>query len=309
MIEIIHTFDIGKTEKPMNFFHLAEGPGGFIEAFVKERNNSFDKYVGMTLIDEKNEQNVPSWKRADNFLRENSNVYLEYGKDKTGNILSIENFNSVITKYKNTMDVITGDGGFDFSIDFNKQEISITKLLFAQICYAVCLQKRGGSFVLKVFDSFMQHTIDLLFILSSFYDKVYIMKPNTSRYANSEKYIVCKGFLFSSNKYFVKQIKNAFEKMVNNQSFYGQRFLNMPIPNFYLSKLEEYNAIFGQQQIENIHYTLSLMQNKSKQEKINQLLQNHVEKSVNWCQKHNIPYNTLLPLDNNIFLINQYTKE
>ncbi len=309
MIEIIHTFDIGKTEKPMNFFHLAEGPGGFIEAFVKERNNSFDKYVGMTLIDEKNEQNVPSWKRADNFLRENSNVYLEYGKDKTGNILSIENFNSVITKYKNTMDVITGDGGFDFSIDFNKQEISITKLLFAQICYAVCLQKRGGSFVLKVFDSFMQHTIDLLFILSSFYDKVYIMKPNTSRYANSEKYIVCKGFLFSSNKYFVKQIKNAFEKMVNNQSFYGQRFLNMPIPNFYLSKLEEYNAIFGQQQIENIHYTLSLMQNKSKQDKINQLLQNHVEKSVNWCQKHNIPYNTLLPLDNNIFLINQYTKE
>ena len=207
------------------------------------------------------------------------------------------------------MDVITGDGGFDFSIDFNKQEISITKLLFAQICYAVCLQKRGGSFVLKVFDSFMQHTIDLLFILSSFYDKVYIMKPNTSRYANSEKYIVCKGFLFSSNKYFVKQIKNAFEKMVNNQSFYGQRFLNMPIPNFYLSKLEEYNAIFGQQQIENIHYTLSLMQNKSKQEKINQLLQNHVEKSVNWCQKHNIPYNTLLLLDNNIFLINQYTKE
>ena len=89
MIEIIHTFDIGKTEKPMNFFHLAEGPGGFIEAFVKERNNSFDKYVGMTLIDEKNEQNVPSWNRADNFLRENSNVYLEYGKDNTGNILCI----------------------------------------------------------------------------------------------------------------------------------------------------------------------------------------------------------------------------
>ena len=40
------------------------------------------------------------------------------------------------------MDFITGDGGFDFSIDFNKQEISISKLLFAQVIYAIVLQKK-----------------------------------------------------------------------------------------------------------------------------------------------------------------------
>ena len=51
---------------------------------------------------------------------------------------------------------------------------------------------------LKVFDSFMQHTVDLLYILSSFYQKVYIIKPNTSRHANSERYIVCKGFNFNN---------------------------------------------------------------------------------------------------------------
>jgi len=27
MIEIINTFEIGKQERPLNFFHLAEGPG------------------------------------------------------------------------------------------------------------------------------------------------------------------------------------------------------------------------------------------------------------------------------------------
>ena len=31
------------------------------------------------------------------------------------------------------MHLLTADGGFDFSVDFNKQEISIAKLLFAQV--------------------------------------------------------------------------------------------------------------------------------------------------------------------------------
>ena len=92
MVEIINTFDIGKQKTPLQFFHLAEGPGGFIEAFAKTRKNISDKYYGMTLIDEKNEVSVPSWKRAENFLKDNPNIKLEYGKDNTGNILNYENF-------------------------------------------------------------------------------------------------------------------------------------------------------------------------------------------------------------------------
>lgn len=60
--------------------------------------------------------------------------------------------------------------------------------------YAIALQKQGGTFILKVFDIFAQATIDILYILSSLYEKCYIIKPNTSRNANSEKYIVCKLF-------------------------------------------------------------------------------------------------------------------
>tara|TARA_B100000161_G_C33554263_1_gene416957 strand:- start:90 stop:1310 length:1221 start_codon:yes stop_codon:yes gene_type:complete len=301
MIEIINTFDIGTQKQGLDFFHLAEGPGGFIEAFVKTRKNKDDKYVGMTLIDENNEINVPSWKRAEHFLKENPNIKLEYGKDNTGNILSIENFNYVINKYNQKMDVITADGGFDFSIDFNKQEISITKLLYGQISYALCMQKKGGCFVLKIFDCFMQHTIDLLYILSAFYEKVYIVKPNTSRYANSEKYIVCKKFLFSSPRFYIDVIGNAFQKMCLSTN-YASRFLNLKLSNIFITKLEEYNAIFGQQQIENIHYTLCLIENKNKQEKINQLIQTNTEKCIYWCQKHNIPITTSLSADNNIFL-------
>ena len=51
------------------------------------------------------------------------------------------------------MEFITADGGFDFSIDYNQQEFLAQKLIFAQVIMAISLQKIGGSFVCKFFDT------------------------------------------------------------------------------------------------------------------------------------------------------------
>jgi 23S rRNA U2552 (ribose-2'-O)-methylase RlmE/FtsJ len=271
--------------KNIKTFHLAEGPGGFIEAISNLRNNSNDQYVGMTILCDINgtphnvNKTVPGWKKSDHFLKTHPNVYIEIGEDKTGNILSLNNFMYCRTKYGSSMDFITGDGGFDFSSDFNNQEINISQLLFGQVCYAICLQKQGGTFILKVFDCFMEHTVDILFILSAFYKNVYITKPKTSRYANSEKYIVCKNFILSNDSAVFPYLTMAFQKMVN-QSFSSvkyksettcsndldkckktiHRFIKIPIPSFFYYKIEEYNSIFCQQQIENIHQTIILIE-------------------------------------------------
>jgi 23S rRNA U2552 (ribose-2'-O)-methylase RlmE/FtsJ len=294
MVEIMNTFKLSFGSKPIKSFHLAEGPGGFIEALCGMRKCKNDVYIGMTILDEKNDPNVPGWKKSDAFLKNNENVYVECGADNTGNILSVENFEYCRRNYGSTMDFITADGGFDFSLDFNKQEISISKLLFAQMAYALALQKKGGSFVLKIFDCFMEHTIDILYILSSFYDKVYVMKPQTSRYANSEKYIICKDFLFSNNELFYPFIHQAFAKMMNDNALHVHRFLTIPLSYYFLVKLEEYNAIFGQQQIETIYYTISLIENKQKQEKIDNLIKINIQKCIQWCMKHNIECHNFL---------------
>jgi 23S rRNA U2552 (ribose-2'-O)-methylase RlmE/FtsJ len=319
MIEIIHTFSLlpllpldtanadasgPTTTGPIHTFHLAEGPGGFIEAIVRLRNCKEDKYVGMTLLDTENDYNIPAWKKSDFFLKTNPNVSLENGADNTGNILSLENFNHVIKKYNSKMDLITADGGFDFSIDYNQQEIFIGKLLFAQVAYALCLQKRGGKFILKIFDCFMQHTLDLIYLLTSFYEKVYIMKPNTSRYANSEKYIVCVGFLHANHTEFYPYLNECFKQMANESN--ALRFLNLTIPQLFIKKIEEYNAIFGQKQIQNIYYTLSLIENKIKHDKIENLIKTNIQKSMNWCAKYSIPYN-ILNTPTNIFTSNNST--
>ena len=91
------------------------------------------------------------------FLSQHPNVNIEYGIDRTGNLLHIDNFEYCVKKYGGSMDLVTADGGFDFSKDFNHQEISITNLLWGQVCYALCLQKQGGNFVLKIFDIFYEH--------------------------------------------------------------------------------------------------------------------------------------------------------
>lgn len=290
MIEIINTFDLRFDSKPIHTFHIAEGPGGFIEAIANTRNCSHDSYIGMTILDDKNDPNIPAWKKTQNFLQKNKNVYIERGKDGTGNILKLENFVYCKEKYGSSMELITGDGGFDFSVDFNNQEVHVTDLLMAQAFYALVMQKKGGSFVLKIFDSFMNHTLDLLYILSSFYESVYIVKPYTSRYANSEKYIVCKNFLYSNNSTFYNVLYDAFVKMTqNNGDKNVVRFLNIPLSYQFIIKMEEYNAVFGQQQLENIHYTISLIESKHKHDKLEQLVKTNISKCVYWCNKYHIP--------------------
>jgi len=295
MIELTQYFKLlEKVDKlvPMKTFHLAEGPGGFIEALVQMRNNVNDNYIGMSILDETNDTAIPGWKKSKQFLQDNSNVFIENGITETGDILNVDNLDYCKNTYHGQMEIITGDGGFDFSVDFNNQEHSIGKLLYAQVTYAIVMQKKGGSFILKIFDSFMAHTLDILALLSSFYEKVYITKPQTSRYANSEKYIVCKNFLGIEINTVYPYLRKSFENTLSYDSNMF-RLLTIPLPLLFTTKIEEYNAIFGQQQIENIHYTLSLMDSKNQQEKLASLMKSNVKKSTEWCIRYNVLYNNI----------------
>jgi 23S rRNA U2552 (ribose-2'-O)-methylase RlmE/FtsJ len=295
MIEIYNLFSFADDfSGNISTFHLAEGPGGFIEAFTFLRKNTNDNIYGMTLISE--DQNIPSWKKSKLFLQKHNNITIETGEDKTGNLMSKNNLLYCLNKYRNKMEIITADGGFDFSIDFNKQEEYSIPLIFCQISFALAIQKYKGSFVLKMFDLFSYASLDLLFILSSVYEKVYIVKPNTSRFANSEKYIICKKFKLENSTELVLKLSDFFDNF-NNPNLYIKRFLNIKIPYIYKSRLEELNAIFGQQQIENINLTFNLIdQNNS--EKLELYKRNNINKCITWCQKFNIPCNKHLLVSN-----------
>jgi len=287
MIEMVNMLNLTEEfPETMKTFHLAEGPGGFIEAMCKLRNNKYDTYYGMTLQD-KIENSIPGWKKSETFLLKHSMVKIENGADGTGDLTRAENLRYCWEHYHNSMDLITGDGGFDFSVDFNRQEVSSTKLIFCQIAYAIAMQAKGGTFIIKFFDTFTSASIDLLFLLSILYKDVYFVKPYTSRCANSEKYVVCKYFKLENSMAIVQKIHSILTNFEDDKFIH--RILDIDIPKLYVTKIEEYNAIYGQRQLETISNTLQIIQNPIL-EKLQELNKKHIQKCKRWCQKHDMPY-------------------
>ena len=68
-------------------------------------------------------------------------------------MLKSDNLRDCFEKHRGSVDLVTADGGFDFTTDFNHQEVMSLKLMFAQVAYAIATQKEGGCFVVKVFDT------------------------------------------------------------------------------------------------------------------------------------------------------------
>lgn len=217
--EIIQKYKL--LENANSILHLAEAPGGFIQGsniFFKRRKrvkkfidsdgfecvyktqSTFPSIFTMSL-DKENPKyikyNLPSYNT--DVLK--SNVYICYGKDNTGDICQIENYrflieymSKILDKDDPKIDFITADGGFDEGDDFNNKEELHYKLIMYEIFYGIHLQSLGGSFLIKMFDTFTSLSRQFLYLLRIYYEQVYVYKPYTSRPTNSEKYIVCKGF-------------------------------------------------------------------------------------------------------------------
>jgi hypothetical protein len=76
---------------------------------------------------------------------------------------------------------------------------------------------------------------------------------------------------------------------------------DFPLPYLFTNKIEEYNAILGQQQIDTIVSTIYLIDNNNKYDKIEHMKKKYIQKCITWCQKFNIPYHSVIQT-NNMFL-------
>ena len=301
MIELVNHFNLYKDEsESIKTFHLAEGPGGFIEAIVNLRKNPFDEYYGMTLIDDSD--NIPGWKKSNDFLNKYKNVFIERGSTGNGDLYSYENLEYIKQNHGHKYELVTGDGGFDFSIDFSKQEINATRLILSQIIFALILQKNGGSFILKVFDLFTKPSIDMIYLLNSLYRDVYITKPKTSRYANSEKYIVCIDFNLEAFSTIEQRLLNTFRvcQDINYKKYIFSSLLAIDYNFSFFKSIKEINSIIGQQQLNVINNTLIMIKKTNiSNSKLDSDKRKNIQLCINWCKENNIPYNDYKK--NNIF--------
>ena len=76
---------------------------------------------------------------------------------------NILNFRELVNY--SSVDLITADGGFDFSIDFNNQEQLAYRLIFCELITAISVQAVGGCQVIKIFDIYLKFHIFMLFLI------------------------------------------------------------------------------------------------------------------------------------------------
>lgn len=282
--EILHDFNqelyLNKTS--IKVCLLCEGPGGFAEALIKYRNNPNDEYHGISLKSN-NDRNIPDWKvpKCANMIN------ICYGADNTGNLYKMANITYLVNSIgKQTVDLITADGGFDFSSDFNHQEEMSMQLIYCEILAALLLQKDGGSFILKIYDMFTANSLKTVQILKNFYEKIYIVKPLSSRPANSEKYLVCVGFKRKPNS---KDFFKIFFELVTKTS----NQIDIPYDNKILQHIISYNTYYTIRQIFHIQKTIdyiNIFQNNitSSKHVLNAIQEENKKKSYKWCLKYNI---------------------
>lgn len=176
------------------FGDVAAGPGGFSEYLLWRRGVSA-KGFGFTLKVPDNDFTLEKFHHR--AAPELFHVY--YGPKDNGDLYDSDNIRALRELVRRQthgqmLHVMMGDGGFDVSGLENIQEVMNKQLLLAQCAAALATLRVGGHFVVKCFDLFTPFSAGLLYLLHTTFDQVCIYKPAQSRPANSERYLVCKGF-------------------------------------------------------------------------------------------------------------------
>ena len=108
-----------------------------------------------------------------------------------------------------------------------------------------------------------------------------------------DRYIVCKNFLHGeeSNNYlklnYLKLV--IFLKKIEEKNIIS--ILDFHVPYFYKNKIDDINIIIGQQQLEALNQIICIYKNKNKNDKIENIKKNNIQKSISWCEKYKIPCN------------------
>jgi|TARA_B110000259_G_scaffold7006_1_gene7715 23S rRNA U2552 (ribose-2'-O)-methylase RlmE/FtsJ len=296
--EILYDFKyiIPPDTKNLKTAHIAEGPGGFIECIYKYliKNNikSNNEIHGITLLS--SDRNIPNWK-IKKYIIDKFNIKLNKKNDCNGDLYKIESINEFINNVSlssnitNCCDFVTADGGFDFSENYNTQENDFIIFLISEIYIIINILKEGGSAVIKIYDIYSRNSMKILYILTLFFEKVFIIKPLSSRPANSEKYILCESFIINDN--ILSKYKENFKNIIETKNL---NLLDSIIPYKFIKVITDYNKFYTERQKLYIQNTLILIEKINNNEIfdtsifLKELYNNNKMYAINWCKNYNI---------------------
>ena len=225
-----------------------------------------------------------------------------------------EDYTDEITYYNEINDStikFIGDEKYNF-LFFETRTNDLNQYIYSFIEIVMIIlrnQANKGSCIIKINEVFHKPIVDILYMLSSLYDRIVILKPNTNNITTFEKYIVCKNFKTREKNTNFKL--NYIRLFVFLKKLEGKRIVSLldhEIPHYYLLKVDDMNIISGQQQLESLDLIINILKNKNREEKIETLRKTNIHKSVSWCEKHKIPCNKFTEKTNIFLPINKEIK-
>lgn len=225
-----------------------------------------------------------------------------------------EDYTDEITYYNELNDSIVkliGDEKYNF-LFFETKKGDLNQYIYSFIEILMVIlrnQANKGSCIIKINEVFHKPVVDILYILSSLYERIVILKPNTNNITTFEKYIVCKNFKTREKNTNFKL--NYIRLFVFLKKLEGKQIISLldhDIPYYYLLKIDDMNIISGQQQLESLDLIINILKNKNREEKIETMRKTNIHKSVTWCEKHKIPCNKFTEKTNIFLPINKETK-
>lgn len=166
------------------------------------------------------------------------------------------------------------------------------ELLFILLNICETFQK-SDSCVIVLDHLFLKPIVEIIFLLSSVFAKTFLVKPSISNPSTFEKFLVCQNFQLTGMKTenLKTKIHEAISSVEANPSLNISSILSCELPVYFLNKVEDINVVFGQNQIDILHQIINLANSKSKDEKIDNLQKHGIQKSCQWCEKFDVPYN------------------
>ena len=231
----------------IKYLALAEAPGNFvryIRNFIHNNNSEWNNFDIITLLT--HEELISQ----QNFIQEFEQNIFKPNDDYTGDLTKSQNIDLYLQNSKSKADLITADGGINKKddIDYKLEELLHLPLFLGEVITAILNQEVNGIFIMKIFNIIDINTINIIYLLSTFYENVNVIKPYTSRPHNSEKYIISSGFKGISESNFDTIKKNLYSMLDNINLLASNTYPTYskdPVPYFNIFDNFKYDESFN----------------------------------------------------------------
>ena len=157
-------------------------------------------------------------------------------------------------------------------------------------------------------DCFTAITLDMLYLITFFYERSFFIKPIVCNLASGTRYLVCKGFRPYRN---LELLQNSLSQLYSDIHTHLtiqpelpiHRFLHQHIPYMFYSKIEEINSILNQPRLEFMHQRINYHESeiekrsRTKTSTITSTSLDHprkttifeIKKCIDWCNRFQMP--------------------